>query len=662
MKYATPTLAIIILLSACNGGSDNSSANFNVNAGSDLIAQERSVVSLSGNLSDNTDPSKIEWTQVSGTQITLVNANTLTPEFRTPRTSSDESLVLRLSITSTDNITQSDDITITVKNRNTSSQGINENSDLRRLDANTNRRNNSPILDGREVRTYDGSNNNLSNPLWGAAFSHLERLADAAYTDLVSSMAGATRPSARQVSNNIASQAAGESIPNTFGTSDFLWQWGQFIDHDIGITDGVDEPADIIVPSGDIFFDPEGSGTATIHFNRALFDPNTGTDVSNPRQQENEITAWIDGSMIYGSSDARAAALRLSESSPYLATSDGNLLPFNTSSQTNANAFGVDDDQLFLAGDVRANEQLRLAVMHTLWVREHNRIAAILEDDFPGANGEDIFQAARRLVVAKIQKITYEEYLPALIGSDAISNYKAYDNTVNPGMFNEFSVAAYRYGHSLVNENLLRLDADGNAIAAGHLSLKDSFFSAPSLLTETNSLNPILRGMAKQLSQKLDTKVNNNLRNFLFGNPGQGGFDLVSLNIQRGRDHGVPSYNDMRLALGLTQKLSFADITTNTDLQAALAATYDHVDDIDLWVGGLAEDALISQGSQLGELFRDMHIRQFEAFRDGDRFWYQNDLSDAELSRIDNTTLAKVIIDNTSIQDSELQNHVFFVK
>lgn len=126
------------------------------------------------------------------------------------------------------------------------------------------------------------------------------------------------------------------------------------------------------MPVGDTFFDPQSTGSATILFSRAIFDHDTGTSTRNPREQENELTAWIDGSMIYGSDEQRALAIRVGENSPYLATSEGNLLPFNTSGQTNGNAFGVEDSELFLGGEVRANEQVGLTVMHTLWVREHN--------------------------------------------------------------------------------------------------------------------------------------------------------------------------------------------------------------------------------------------------------------------------------------------------
>ncbi|REL30563.1 peroxidase family protein [Thalassotalea euphylliae] len=661
-------LAVCLALTGCGGSSDsetstNSSSNALplVDAGARQDVDERSFVTLSGTATDAEGEVSFVWQQVSGTPVNLNNTNTLTPSFRAPATTNDESLVFRLTVTDSDNASSSDEVSIQVSDRRASPQGINENAQDRRNQANNNRRNDPRFVNNREVRTIDGSFNNQTNTLWGSSFSHLARWAVADYEDGIASLAGAARPSARVVSNNIHAQEDGEIIPNTFGTSDFLWQWGQFLDHDIGVTDGVEEAADIAVPRGDTYFDPRGTGEQTILFSRALFDHNTGTDQSNPREQENELTAWIDGSMIYGSDDERALALRVSEQSPYLATSEGNLLPFNITGQTNANAFGVDDAQLFLAGDIRANEQVGLAVMHTLWVREHNRIATDMAQANPDASGEQIYQAARRLVIAKIQIITYQEYLPALIGEDAISDYRGYNAAVNPGLFNEFAVAAYRYGHSLVNNQLLRLDAQGNSIEAGALSLRDAFFTAPNLLTNETSIDPILRGQASQLSQKLDVNVTHELRNFLFGKPGAGGLDLVSLNIQRGRDHGVPSYNDMRDVFGLERFTSFSEITSNSELAAALAQTYETVDDIDLFTGGLAEDPLSEVGSQMGELFRAMHIRQFEAFRDGDRFWYQRYLSPEELRLVEGTTLAEVIRANTSI-GSELQDNVFYLK
>ncbi len=514
----------------------------------------------------------------------------------------------------------------------------------------------------REVRTMDGSGNNRRDPLAGASFQHLQRMMGHDYADDIAKMAGPLRKSAREISNIVATQD--ESMPNDYGTSDYLWQWGQFLDHDISLSDEVatgDRSFDIAVPLGDPWFDPARTGNKTIHFNRAIADPTTGTDLQNPRAQINEITSWIDGSMVYGSSDERASALRTNDGTGRLRMSRGALLPFNKSGLPNANGPAPDPAKLFLAGDVRANEQVGLAAMHTLFVREHNRWAKHIKRTRPYYSGDDIYQAARRIVVAEIQVITYKEFLPALIGKNALAPYRGYKHG-NPTIAAEFSGGAYRLGHSLINTHLLRVNRRGREIPAGHLGLRNAFFNAPSILKKRNDIDPILRGLAAQRSQALDPKVVDDLRNFLFGPPGAGGFDLASLNIQRGRDMGLPSYNDAREAMGLDRVSDFHEISSDAAIQAALFEAYGSVDDIDLWVGGLAEDPMKSQGSQLGPLLRKMVALQFTMLRDYDRFWHKKDLTPAEFAVVKKVTLAKIIKANTTIRGNEIPRNVFYVK
>ncbi len=517
-------------------------------------------------------------------------------------------------------------------------------------------------IDNVEVRTYDGTSNNTKNIEWGATYSQLQRLADAAYSNGVSNMIQTDRAGPREISNTLINQKQDESIPNPYGTSDFLWQWGQFIDHDIDLTDGSsNEAQNIQVPIGDPYFDPAGTGSVIIQFNRALFDPDTGTDATNVRQQENEISSWIDGSMVYGSSNERAVALRVGPNSPYLKTSSGDLLPFNRNSITNANGpLGIAKN-MFLAGDIRANEQVGLTSMHTLFVREHNRLARLLSNADNNASSESIFQSARRLLIAEIQIITYNEFLPALVGPKAIPAYIGYDSSINPTIYNEFSTAAYRLGHSMVSEQILRIDSNSKTIPEGPLKLQRMFFTAPELLKSKKDIDPILRGLASQIHQAIDIKVIHPLRNLLFGKPGAGALDLAALNIQRGRDHGLPSYNDMRIAMDLTPVSKFEEIGKDAQIQQSLQDTYGDVSNLDLWIGGLAESPLTKQGSQLGELFQAIIVKQFTELRDGDRFWYQHYLDNKELDLIRNVTLAKIIRNNTNIGE-ELQDNVFYVK
>ena len=552
------------------------------------------------------------------------------------------------------------------RNNSRSSQGIPDGGNERRNNIREQRRDapttRTLLIDNREIRSYDGTGNNVENPDWGSTFVQLRRLGDANYSDGVSSMLFTDRSDPRTISNTIVNQAPGENLFNAYGTSDMSWQWGQFIDHDIDLTDGsADEPANIPVPSGDAYFDPQGTGAAIIAFNRALYDPESGTDVSNPRQQENEISSWIDASMVYGSEKTRADALRVGPDSPFLKTSAGNLLPFNSDALVNANGPVRDPSTLFLAGDVRANEQVGLTAMHTLFVREHNRLATVLLNARPDANTNAVFETARRLVIAQIQKITYEEYLPGLVGPTAIAPYTGYNPSINPSIYNEFSAAAYRLGHSMVGDQVLRIGADGNPLQEGSLDLQNAFFNAPQLLQSENDIDPYLRGLAFQQHQRIDVKVVHTLRNLLFGRPGAGGLDLTALNIQRGRDHGLPNYNDARIAMGLEPVSAFSEIGVDASLQQSLQDAYGDVDKIDLWIGGLAEAPLSDQGSQLGELFHAIVVKQFTELRDGDRFWYQNDLNEEELSLIDNVTLARVIRRNTAI-GNEIQDNVFRVR
>ncbi len=502
-----------------------------------------------------------------------------------------------------------------------------------------------------EYRPIDGVGNNLLHTDWGSAGVQLQRLIAPAYDDALSAPADGygAWPSAREISNAISAQTG--DMLNDRSLSGFAWQWGQFVDHDIDLTEAANpaEPYSVAVPTGDPYFDPFGTGAQTIGLDRSIYDPATGQTTA--RQQMNEITAYLDGSNIYGSTPERTAALR-TFSGGRLKTSEGDLLPYNADHLANA---GGDSDTLFLSGDVRANEQVGLTAMHTLFMREHNRLADQIARSQPGLSDEDIFQQARRIVIGEIQSITFNEFLPALLGNGAMGPYTGYNPQVNPGIYNVFSTAVYRFGHSMLPGELWRLGANGQPIDAGNLPLRDAFF-APQQIAATG-IDPILRGLASQFSQEIDVKVIDDVRNFLFGPPGAGGFDLAALNIQRGRDHGLPRYNQARLELGLAPANSFADISSDLQTQQARESVYGDVNNVDVWVGALAEDHVA--GSSVGELVYTVLIRQFSALREGDRFWYQREFSGRELRQIENTTLADIIRRNTDVH--VLQQNVFFV-
>lgn len=502
------------------------------------------------------------------------------------------------------------------------------------------------------IPTLDGRDNNMRLPAMNEAHTALHRYVEPDYADGYAAMAGADRLSARAISNLVNRQT--RSRPNPLGLTDYLWQWGQFLDHDIDLTDGADpaEAANIVVPTGDRWFDPARTGAVEITFNRSLYQ-----DLGSPprREQINEITGWIDASNVYGSSDDRALALRTLDGTGQLKTSSGNLLPFNLDGLSNA---GGPSAALFVAGDVRANEQVGLAAMHTLFVREHNRLARRLVAESPQLDGNQIYQRARRLVIGMMQAITFNEFLPALLGPDLIAPYSGYDPGVDAGIMNVFSTAAYRLGHSLLSPTLLRLDENLAEIESGHLSLADAFF-APARLTQEGGIEPILRGLAAQVCQDYDVFVIDEVRNFLFGPPGAGGFDLASLNIQRGRDHGLAGYNDVRAAFGLPRLERFAEVTSDRAVARRLADAYASPDDMDVWVGGLAEDPL--PDAMVGELVGAIVAEQFSRLRDGDRFWYERMLTQSEQRLVNRSRLADIIRRNTNIGDELGDRDVFRV-
>lgn len=500
-------------------------------------------------------------------------------------------------------------------------------------------------------RSIDGSGNHRRDVTMNAAGTPLARRMGVDYADGASQMAAPLLAGPREISNAVAAQRV--SIVNHHRASDLVWQWGQFVDHDMGLTEtlGEAEPAPVSVPAGDPFFDPSGTGTAVIGFTRSAYDSETGTGIGNPRQQLNVLTGWIDASQVYGSSESRAAALRTFTGGE-LTTSAGDLLPFNTGGLPNAP--GSEGPAFFVAGDVRANEQVALTAMHTLFVREHNTIARHIAQARPDLDDEAVYQRARRLVGAEMQAITYREFLPMLLGPVALAPYGGYRPATDARIMNEFSTAAFRFGHSLLSPVLRRLDRRGRSLPAGDLPLRQAFF-APQVIVR-DGIEPLLRGLATQPCQELDALVVDDVRNFLFGAPGQGGFDLASLNIQRGRDHGLPRYNDARRAMGLRPKSSFAEVSSNPVIQRRLASVYTTTDDIDLWVGGLAEDHV--GAAMIGELFYAIIKQQFETLRDGDRFWYQRALSPADLAFVESTRLADVIRRNTDIR-FEIGDDVF---
>ena len=416
------------------------------------------------------------------------------------------------------------------------------------------------------------------------------------------------------------------------------------------------ERFDISVPTGDPQFDPFGTGQQTIEFRRARYDTQTGTSTDNPRRHPNLVTSFLDGSAVYGSDEDRANALRSLDGSGRLKLSPEGLLPQNNATYfpdgplENDNSGPNDPTELFVAGDFRSSENPALASLHTVLAREHNRLADEIRTADPSLSGDEVFQQARRLVIAQIQQITFNEYLPLLIGADAISAYTGYDDGLTPGIGTLFTTAAFRIGHSQSVAELERFDANDDPLPGGPLSLRDAFFNTATIIED--GIEPLLRGMLSQQVEQIDTQIIDALRNTLFGPPGSGGLDLGAMSIQRGRDLGLPSYNAARTQFGLNPAISFADITSDTALQSGLQQIYSSVNDIDVFVGGLAEDHVT--GAAVGELFQTVIAQQFERIRNSDRLWYENgQLTQTQMDFVRGTTLGSLIARNSSVSEPD---------
>ena len=483
-------------------------------------------------------------------------------------------------------------------------------------------------------RSIDGSGNNLARAGLNATGADYIRIGPARFADGVSALR-TDLPNPRTVSNLVVD--GNGATPNTEGLSGMMYAWGQFIDHDINLTDS-DEVThiDIPVPDGDAVL------SGSIPLTRAVIDPLTGTGGTGgkPATATNNVTGWLDASMVYGSDATTAAGLR--GAGGYLLTSEGNNLPIV--------------DGAFAAGDIRVGENPDLTALHTIFLREHNRQVDLLKAAHPDWTGDQLYNQARAIVTAEIARITYNEFLPHLIGANAIKPYQGYKPGVDASLSEEFAGAAYRLGHSIVSANLEKTDEQGDPIGTA-VTLKDAFFQDPADFVADSGAAGLLRHLTNDLSNALDVHIVDDLRNFLFGP--SAGLDLAAINLQRGRDLGLGTLNETRAALGLKQYTSFSQITSDATTAAALQAAYGDVNKVELWIGGLAEDHLA--GAMVGQTFDVIIARQFQNLRDGDRFWYQNHGFDpATLKAIESTTLSSVIMNNTDTRHMQADAFVFF--
>lgn len=389
----------------------------------------------------------------------------------------------------------------------------------------------------------------------------------------------------RIISNEVFAQSG--SQPDARGLSSMVPFWGQFIDHDI-----VRSESD---PSLGFFEITLVPGSNILNLTRNAF-----AIVDGCRSPENFITPLIDGGTIYGDilnpevlDDIRVPG------QCELVTTAGNLLPVSTSGMS------------FLSGDPRNSETVVLTSLHTLWMREHNRLCGEIASVYPDWTAEQRFWKARQVVVAKIQRITYREWLPQLLGTTMWSGIPKKDD---PQMVAEFSVSAFRIGHDMIPANV------------GPFPLEDLFFNITKI--QQNGIEPFLQGAYQTPSETADAHVVDALRNFLFG-PAVGE-DLVTRNLFRAREQEVGTY------------VQVANCYGNTSPEPAL------YEDPDV---GLFNET-IPAGSSLPYTVGLIVSEQFQRLERHDPQFYtkiRGNLGPYFAQQVDITTLGRVIRDNTEL-------------
>ncbi|KAG7153627.1 Chorion peroxidase-like 2 [Homarus americanus] len=458
-------------------------------------------------------------------------------------------------------------------------------------------------------RTSDGTCNNLKNPTWGASFTPFRRLLPAVYGDGVSAMKravdGEELPNPRHVSNSININKNNQSACFSILHMTF----GQFLDHDLTATPTSRGVGGSLIPCclpsvlskpelkhpecAPIFIPPDDEfypayGISCLNLVRS--SPAHSCSFG-PREQLNTATGYIDGSAVYGSTKKLAKELRVGRD-------------------------GLLDTQVTKKGDFRVNEQMMLMLMTTLWARQHNNLARQLKALNPSWDDEKLYQEARRINVAMIQNVAYKEFICGVLGRRLMEGlglmpgtggrYSTdYDPAIPPSIANEFAAAVYRFGHSMITVHV-------GALVSG-------------------SVWGCITG-------KL----------FKRGNVG---LDLVAINIQRGRDHGLAGYVTVRQACGLRLVKTFNDLAEdmNSDALENLKRIYKNVRDIDLFVGGLSENPL--PGSQVGPTFACVLVDQFVRLKKGDRYWFENKegpgaFTKDQLRELQQVSLARVMCDN----------------
>lgn len=531
-----------------------------------------------------------------------------------------------------------------------------------------------------EVQRFDGWYNNLMEHRWGSKGSRLQRLVPASYADGVyQPLREPYLPNPRHLSNRVMRGPAGQpSLRNRTVLGVFF---GYHVLSDLVSVETPGCPAEflnIYIPRGDPVFDPDKRGNVVLPFQRSRWDRSTGQSPSNPRDLTNQVTGWLDGSAIYGSSHSWSDTLR-SFSGGQLASGPDPAFPRNSQNSllmwmAPDPATGQGGPQgLYAFGAQRGNREPFLQALGLLWFRYHNLCAKRLAQEHPHWGDEELFQHARKRVIATYQNIAMYEWLPSFL-KQTPPEYPGYHPFLDPSISPEFVVASEQFLSTMVPPGVYMRNAschfqgiaNRNSSVSGALRVCNSYWSRENpKLQRAEDVDALLLGMASQIAEREDHLVVEDVQDFWPGPLKFSRTDYLASCLQRGRDLGLPSYTKAREALGLPPVSHWQDInpalsrSNGTVLEATAALYNQDLSRLELLAGGLLE----SHGDP-GPLFSAIVLDQFVRLRDGDRYWFENNrnglFSKEEIAEIRNTSLRDILVAVTNVDPSALQPSVFF--
>ncbi|KAI8789215.1 G-protein coupled receptor 126, partial [Biomphalaria glabrata] len=558
-----------------------------------------------------------------------------------------------------------------------------------------------------ERHPIDGWYNNLVHPDWGAIDGHLLRRSPVNYSDGVYEPSGQDRPNPLDISR--ISFSGENNLVSVRNRSALLVFFGQQLVEEILDAQRSGCPIEymnIPVPV-DHKYNPNKIKDLEMPFLRTRYDQRTGFSSNNPRQQLNEITPYIDGNLFYGAGKAWEDTLRSFKDGKLAADNEDikKSLPIeNTIDLPYANPPSPRDHafrpvrRFRRLGNPRTHENPFLNTLAVVWFRYHNYQATQIKKKHPDYDDEKLFNAARKRTIAQYQKIVMYDWLPTWLQIDengtifplvrdypyegGVKNkYKGYDPNVHPGISTEFQAAAFRFGHTLVPPGVVIKTIASNKCVDAERNVKARFTSKPEggdkmekikgirlcnafwvpheTVEVEDGVDEIVRGMVYTKALYEDNIIVSDIRENVFGTLDWSRRDLGALNIQRGRDHGLPGYNEIRKAYDLERMNNWTAINSRfPKLLDELKKLYNNdsaPDRLDLFPGGLLET--VENGP--GPLFQTIILDQFLRIRHGDRFWFENPLNGLftkeEIEEIRNTTFFDVLRSVTAALDSPVE-------